>query len=72
MKQVLIFKTSVGSYRDLGTVEPLLNKLLGKAEKWNFDLDDCDKILRVESVSIEASAIIESLNTVGVACLELE
>lgn len=72
MKQVLVFKTSVDNSEDMMTVEPLLNKLLDKTERWNFDLEDCDRILRVEAEFIEADSIIEKLADAGVMCVELE
>ena len=36
--------------------------------KINFDLDDCDKILRVEGTQICVETIIEILNTRGLQC----
>ena len=41
-------------------------------EKWNFDLEDCDRILRVEAFTLQASVIIEKLNLEGFFCAELE
>ncbi len=72
MKQVLVFKTSVESYEHMRAVEPLLNKLLDKTEKWNFDLEDCDRILRVETKFVAAASIIENLASAGIYCSELE
>ncbi|WP_187264390.1 hypothetical protein [Pontibacter beigongshangensis] len=71
MKTVLVFKTSVTTNREARKVEPILNKLMDACEKWNFDLEDCDHILRVEAVSVEASVVIEKLNRAGFACEEL-
>jgi hypothetical protein len=72
MKKVLVFKTSVENPHDLESIEPLLNSLMSTNERWNFDLDDCEHILRVEAVSIEAGIIIKSLTRVGFSCAELE
>ena len=72
MKQILVFKTSVESYRDIRAVGRLLNKLLDKTEKWNFDLEDCDRILRVEAEFVAAGCFIENLTRAGVYCRELE
>ncbi len=71
MKQVLVFKTSANSSQ-VRTVEPLLKKLLSKTEKWNFDLEDCDRILRVEAVTVNADSIMDKLRSAGVLCDELE
>lgn len=72
MKNVLVFKTSVENYQDLKSIEPLMNSLMSETERWSFDLEDCEHILRVEAVSIEAGIIIESLARVGFSCAELE
>ncbi len=72
MKQILVFKTSINSAREMHAVEPLLNKLVNKTGRWNFDLEDCDRILRVESESVGAKSIIEKLACAGVVCAELE
>jgi hypothetical protein len=72
MKKVLVFKTSVENYLDLKSIEPLMNSLMSETERWSFDLEDCEHILRVEAVSIEAGIIIKSLARVGFSCSELE
>ncbi len=72
MKQVLVFKTSVDSSEDVMAVEPLLNSLLNETERWSFDLEDCDRVLRVETEFIRADSIIEKLAGAGVMCAELE
>ncbi|TXK44282.1 hypothetical protein FVR03_13965 [Pontibacter qinzhouensis] len=71
MKQVLVFKTTVTNRRKVRQVKPILNKLMNTCEKWNFDLGDCDHILRVEAVSLQASAVIEHLALAGFSCEEL-
>jgi len=72
MKTVLVFKTSVTDNRQVGKVKPLLDKLMDRGEKWNFDLEDCDHILRVEAISLQPSVIIQKLENAGFACAELE
>lgn len=72
METVLVFRTSVTTNRKISKVRPLLDSLMNRSEKWNFDLEDCDRILRVEAVSVQASAIIEKLECAGFACEELE
>ena len=72
MKTVLVFKTSVTTSRKVSKIKPLLDDLMNECERWNFDLEDCDYILRVEAVSLQASAIIENLNHAGFTCAELE
>ncbi len=72
MKQVFVFKTSVNTPQEILAVKPLLNNLVNGTGRWNFDLEDCDKILRVETEFVGADAIIEKLACAGVACSELE
>ena len=72
MKTVLVFKTSVTTSRKVGRVKPVLDNLLDKSERWNFDLEDCDHILRVEAISVQASVIMANLRKAGFACAELE
>jgi hypothetical protein len=72
MRTVLVFKTSVTNSHKLMAVKPLLDSLMNQNERWNFDLEDCDKILRVEAISLPASVIIQNLKRAGFACTELE
>lgn len=43
-----VFKTSVDTKSKLEFATALLTELLPHA-KWNFDLEDCDNILRIDS-----------------------
>lgn len=45
---IYVFKTSVKTKSQLKKLKPHLDKILHQA-KWNFDLQDCDKILRIET-----------------------
>ena len=64
---VEVFKTNV-QHRDLA--EELVSMLRGRFTfaKINFDLEDCDKILRVEGKQICVETIIKILNTHGHEC----
>lgn len=68
---VLVFKTSVATVEEALTLKPLLDQLLPKS-KWNFDLEDCDNILRVKSNNNIASHVIETLAEQGYFCEELD
>jgi len=48
-----------------------LNLLVGKGN-WNFDLEDCDHVLRVVSESVQPQEAIELLEEAGFQCGELE
>jgi hypothetical protein len=72
MNTVLVFKTSVTTNHKALMVKPVLDNLINNSGRWNFDLEDCDNILRVEANTIHPSVIIEHLEKAGVACVELE
>ncbi|MFV5687393.1 hypothetical protein ACM55M_02065 [Flavobacterium sp. ZT3R25] len=65
---IYIFKTSVDTKLKFELATVLLNGLLPNAS-WNFDLEDCDNILRIDS----ETEIMESiLNNGTFDCIELE
>ncbi|TQM51263.1 hypothetical protein BDE36_3039 [Arcticibacter tournemirensis] len=47
-----------------------LNEVIPLA-KWTFDLDDCDKILRVDTPAGSPETIIRTLRDTGFNCEEL-
>lgn len=68
---IYVFKTSVNTQDQLKKLEPHINRILPD-EKWNFDLDDCDKILRVDSKENIVLRITGLLNIHNFSCEELE
>ena len=71
MSRIYVFKTSVQTKKSLRRVSNFLDQLL-PGVKWNFDLTDCDSILRIESKTNMASVVIEGLNGLGFDCQELQ
>lgn len=71
MKTVLVFKTSVLEEQQIRKLRPLLNKLVNRNGCWNFDLEDCDNILRVETQNLHACTISSLLEKNGYRCEEL-
>lgn len=67
----MVFKTSVFAHSQVRKLGPMLNQLISKEGRWNFDLEDCDNILRVEAQSLEASSIASLLHNNGFHCEEL-
>lgn len=65
--EVLVFKTSVRRRKHVQRLAPLLNPF----GRWNFALDDCDRILRVETCPCYAPRICELLARHGFLCEEL-
>lgn len=69
--EVLVFKTSVKTPQHVKLLKPLLDSTAGKG-KWNFALDDCDRILRIVSQHVNPVAAIKLLQENGYECSELE
>lgn len=68
---VLIFATSVKKPGEVKKVKPILTAVPA-IQEWNFDLEDCDNILRVEANDISPRYIESLLQTAGFSCAELE
>lgn len=62
-----VFKTNV---QEMEQSQMIVGKLLEHLPNSiiNFDLEDCDKILRIHAVSISNNHIIELLNSYGYHC----
>jgi hypothetical protein len=69
--EILIFKTSVNDKSDISKLKPYIDALVQNGS-WNFDLDDCDKIFRVETDKDIYSSIVLLFNGMGYYCEELE
>lgn len=71
MQLVEVFKTNVEKDEP---AKRLVEKLLAQfpQHKINFDLQDCDKILRVEGEQISCDSVIEVIKTHGYECMVLE
>ena len=67
---IFIFKTSVKSKKQAKQLQLPIDTMLPKAT-WNFDLTDCDKILRVDSGENAVSEIIDLLHVHNYSCEEL-
>jgi hypothetical protein len=67
---ISVYKTDVNTKSKLRKVEPILNRIL-LGSKWNFDLEDCDKILRVESDKSCSEFLIKELYKIEIYCEEL-
>lgn len=67
---VLIFKTSVVNKQEVNRVHFLLSSL-SDIKQYNFDLEDCDHVLRVVSQGVEPQTINHMLAIAGFTCEEL-
>lgn len=63
-------KTSVKTRKAVKYLAPQLDKILSNAI-WNFDLEDCDNILRIDSRPEISSDVIKLLKYEGFECEEL-
>ncbi|MDX5348094.1 MAG: hypothetical protein LPK19_12715 [Hymenobacteraceae bacterium] len=68
---VEVFKTDVQRQPEAEKLVAALQQLL-PGSKINFDLEDCDKILRVEADDVRAEKIAEVVQAKGYWCEVLE
>jgi len=68
---IYVFKTSVKTKSQVKKLQPHINKVV-PGEKWNFDLEDCDKILRIDTEENIVLKITGLLNIHKFYCEELE
>jgi hypothetical protein len=68
---ILVFVTSVEKPEQVNRVKPLLTTVPA-ITGWNFDLEDCDNILRIEASNVSPRYIESLLQTAGYDCRELE
>jgi hypothetical protein len=67
---IYVFKTSVKTKNQVEKLKPHITTIL-PIEKWNFDLEDCDNVLRVDSDENIALQITEILSRHQFHCEEL-
>lgn len=65
---IYVFKTSVDTQAKFESASVLLNELLPNS-LWNFDLEDCDNILRVDS-ELNVATLLQDNPVFD--CIELE
>jgi hypothetical protein len=68
---IFVFKTSVKTKMQMQQLKPHIDKILPKA-KWNFDLEDTDKILRIDCEENIVLKIMDLLHIHNYNCEELE
>lgn len=68
---IYVFKTTVSSEREIQKLKPFFDKLFPHS-RWNFDLEDCDNIFRIESKKNVLNLIIFLFKVFDFHCEELE
>ncbi len=68
---IFVFKTSVKTKMHVQKLKPYFDKIIRNG-KWNFDLEDIDKILHIDTEGNIARSIIDLLNIHSYNCVELE
>jgi len=68
---IYVFKTNINSENQIRELTPYINKLFPDSA-WNFDLEDCDKIFRIESKENILDAIISLFKALNFQCEELK
>lgn len=71
MESILIFRTSINGKRDVKRVKAVLEQC-PQISKWNVDLEDWEKVLRIECRDITATGILDLLHSVDIQAAELE
>lgn len=67
MKCVEIFKTNVETSEEANQVMAVLKQVLPYTQV-NFDLEDCDKILRIEGFSVDSNRVVNTVKQLGYNC----
>ena len=68
--EVLVFKTNVRFKRHVTEVATRLGQF-ADISRWNFDLQDKDRILRIEAAALSPKIIENELQRAGYYCKEL-
>ena len=66
-KQILIFRTSIKDKQDMKLIQTLFIQF-PQIHKWNVDLEDWEKILRI----VTSTDILNALQTINIHAKELE
>lgn len=64
---IFIFKTDVSNKKKAAEVGLLLNAIEA-VRNWNFDLEDCDNVLRIECTGLVPGRIESLLKAEGYIC----
>lgn len=72
IREILVYRTNVQTTQDAAKVLGKLRSVFHPAERATIDLEDCDKVLRVESLRCTRDDIEAVVSCAGFYCTELE
>lgn len=70
LKSIEVFKTNVTEEKEANRVLSILHNQFPRYDI-HFDLEDCDRILRIEGHAVFNEQIIELLSKLGYVCIAL-
>ena len=71
LMDILIFKTNTAGKKQKKKLFPLLRKIEGII-RWNIDLEDSDRVLRVVAFHVSPQTVENTLTQAGYYCKEME
>ena len=69
--EILVFKTNIRYKKHINAIQPYISNQSGII-KWNVDLKDVDKILRIETLDLNPAKIEGLVKRAGYYCEELK
>lgn len=67
---ILVFSTNVTRADEVSRLSPLLTAVPAIVD-WNFDLEDCDRVLRIVSNNIPPGFVELLIQNAGFRCVEM-
>jgi hypothetical protein len=71
-RTVLVFRTSVADRACVDALGPWLDQLVGRAGRWTFDLEDRDRVLRIETDRADTVEVLRVMRDRGQECTALD
>ena len=68
---VLVFRTDLDSRKMVTVAQTALTKLAG-IRRATVDMEDCDNVLRIESIGVDPDFISQYLSQLNIYCEELD
>ncbi|MET0244446.1 MAG: copper chaperone [Flavitalea sp.] len=69
--EVLVFKTNLRFKKNISEAVTHLDNIPGVL-RWNVDLKDRDKVLRIEAKDVSPGVVVQTLTNIGYFCEELQ